>query len=979
MDATAYLPINDPNYLLQALANRIEEHTGIKNATQAAIDGLAPELTSLKISLSKELEERYVSENARLQAAADYLKGAAATGGEALTRGIQVGKSGLLFRESYSLAQNPPDSQCLYGLKVSPEVLSEWIDLRCPTRLEVTHVTPSEIHVNFYYLNLDEEKTLIDKGAINSVVYEAYIWKEREGEMRGTIAESVGLKLFSFPKEAFNSETAYMIRIRATCGGIVSEWSEAVRFATPEYGKCWTWREHTDNIKYNHFTIDKETNRIAKNDCDHHCTVVGKTPLSTDKASYVRFTVTQSKYKDSEEIYAGIAPYNVDQNYNFHPDTYGWYYDCFFSGLRAGKPYNYRCENKPYGPKNSWGKVVREGDTVGILFDPIKREISFVVNGVNFGVAYENIPIDVPLVPSVVTRHRDDTVTIDVSEFMPSVTAGIPQNIRKKASWDSISLEWDPVKGATFYQIEVDGGCFLDISVPVSFTKHGFFPETEHVFRVRTVKGNEVSEWSDPIMGQTKQACTFSELKWRESINNTAAVSIDKENHRVVKALNLKNGYSIAAGNTPIPLNTVVSWSIIMKTLNGTDGEGINVGVAPSDINPSIKRAFEYGWFIYCPDLGLWSGPPHNYRGRRYTQNKKSGEYIHEGDSVGIIFDTTQGDLSYVINGLNYTVAYERIPLDKPLVPCVLLTKFGTSVELDLAEVPNVERVNKEIHPPSNITTKSETYGTIKTSWDPVEDASFYQVEIEGSKTLGATADTTYTRNGLKPGEGYLIRVRTVKGTEVSEWSAPVKEFAEKKYFERCGWKECPDYVSFNKKYILSAESTRIALKINNNEYTTVIGSAPLPFNKVAAWNINILKTDDNGDGIFVGVAPFDIDQNTAFMKDHKYGWYIDCGLSELWSGPPQNYVGRKYGPKKKEGRYVRTGDSVGVVVDTSKGNISYIFGGKNLGVAYEGIPLDKPLVPCVVFIWFGDMIEISTGGDEGYETSKDEKDCIIS
>ena len=35
----------------------------------------------------------------------------------------------------------------------------------------------------------------------------------------------------------------------------------------------------------------------------------------------------------------------------------------------------------------------------------------------------------------------------------------------------------------------------------------------------------------------------------------------------------------------------------------------------------------------------------------------------------------------------------------------------------------------------------------------------------------------------------------------------------------------------------------------------------------------------------------------------------------------------------------MHTGDSVGVVMDTAKGELSFVVGGVNLGVAYEGIP----------------------------------------
>ena len=45
------------------------------------------------------------------------------------------------------------------------------------------------------------------------------------------------------------------------------------------------------------------------------------------------------------------------------------------------------------------------------------------------------------------------------------------------------------------------------------------------------------------------------------------------------------------------------------------------------------------------------------------------------------------------------------------------------------------------------------------------------------------------------------------------------------------------------------------------------------------------------------------------------------------------------------------------VVMDTTKGELSFVVGGVNLGVAYKGIPLDKPLVPCVILRNEGDSV----------------------
>ena len=45
--------------------------------------------------------------------------------------------------------------------------------------------------------------------------------------------------------------------------------------------------------------------------------------------------------------------------------------------------------------------------------------------------------------------------------------------------------------------------------------------------------------------------------------------------------------------------------------------------------------------------------------------------------------------------------------------------------------------------------------------------------------------------------------------------------------------------------------------------------------------------------------------------------------------------------------------------MDTTKGELSFVVSGVGLGVAYEGIPLDKPLVPGILLYWKGDSVEL--------------------
>ena len=172
-----------------------------------------------------------------------------------------------------------------------------------------------------------------------------------------------------------------------------------------------------------------------------------------------------------------------------------------------------------------------------------------------------------------------------------------------------------------------------------------------------------------------------------------------------------------------------------------------------------------------------------------------------------------------------------------------------------------------------------------------------------------------------------------------------------------CALKEFPDDVDGNKKYSVDEKNPRIATFIGGN-WCTIVGNTPLPKNKVTSWNIKILNLRKNdGSGIYIGVAPSDINQNDDNCD--KCGWYFDCYTSKLWSRPPHSDRNKKYGPRKGDGNYVHTGDIVGVVMDTTKGELSFVVNGVNLGVAYEGIPLDKPLVPCVILGWKGDSVEL--------------------
>ena len=60
-----------------------------------------------------------------------------------------------------------------------------------------------------------------------------------------------------------------------------------------------------------------------------------------------------------------------------------------------------------------------------------------------------------------------------------------------------------------------------------------------------------------------------------------------------------------------------------------------------------------------------------------------------------------------------------------------------------------------------------------------------------------------------------------------------------------------------------------------------------------------------------------------------------------------------------KEGKYIHTGDVIGVVMETAKGELTFILNETNISATYEEISLDKPLIPCILIGYEGDSIEL--------------------
>lgn len=241
---------------------------------------------------------------------------------------------------------------------------------------------------------------------------------------------------------------------------------------------------------------------------------------------------------------------------------------------------------------------------------------------------------------------------------------------------------------------------------------------------------------------------------------------------------------------------------------------------------------------------------------------------------------------------------------------------------------------------------------------DVMDDVNIEKVG-ESEIVIGEGGITQYTTYGLDKEAIYDFRVRAACRNRYSEWVDTVVEMPKKKFAD-CTWKRCPRYVDEWGKYIVTGINSRIVTKTGADcscWRTTVLGDVPLVGgNTINKWSIKVLQSKSDGNSILIGVAPITINQNSGTWST---GWYLDCFSSTLYSGAPQFYHDRQYGPRKSWGKYVLTGDIVDVEMDMKNKKLSFSLGGVEIGVAYDSIPIDIPLVPAVLLGYENDSIEL--------------------
>ncbi len=239
------------------------------------------------------------------------------------------------------------------------------------------------------------------------------------------------------------------------------------------------------------------------------------------------------------------------------------------TGITLGSVYIYRVRSEIGGVISDWSPSITAtpgatptgipqnitatpGDTsVSLIWDSVSGASGYDIeeNGTVIGSVRAVTYTHGGLTPDTQYTYRIRAVnTAGAGEWSAPVTAttlaspplAVPGNIMAMPTTNSISLLWDPVDGATGYDIEIDQTISQTVTQNV-YTLTGLSPDTQHTFRVRAVNGSTQGAWSGVLTATTLTDQPTTPPPGATSASYTASVLQDEEFILVFTASDIQN------------------------------------------------------------------------------------------------------------------------------------------------------------------------------------------------------------------------------------------------------------------------------------------------------------------------------------------------------------------------------------------------------------------------------------------------------
>lgn len=414
------------------------------------------------------------------------------------------------------------------------------------------------------------------------------------------------------------------------------------------------------------------------------------------KTGLHKFSVEVLSSTEPQDIYIGVAPVDIDVT-NFR-SWCGWYLHPASATLISGPPHNYSVTPMPLAAGEGHVKYpgnLFPGDVITLELDTNVGNLSFAINRKKLGVAYTGIPLDKPFVIASMLGKNDSIRVDPISATSPSLP---PTGIHViRTAQNEVTLAWDAdttVESTYYVTCEVAGGYADSAIAPIVYagktaecTVGGLIGGVEYDFFVS--RRGAADTWSAPVRVAVPGK-TFSDVKMlKNSVKGRDIIEIAEN---CMAATSRKAGsWHALLGDTLIfsgndedcEEGAKRSFKIKIVSLEGSSSD-MFIGVAPVDVDPNLVESHPlHGWFLSTYRSNIVSGPPQN---AQYLNYDPARAHIKTGDTVEVVCELDKKAksvaVSFVVNDKPLGVAFGDVPLDKPIVPLVLMRNKGDSVEL---------------------------------------------------------------------------------------------------------------------------------------------------------------------------------------------------------------------------------------------------------------------------------------------------------
>ncbi|MBY0117300.1 hypothetical protein H7K48_14455 [Paenibacillus xylanexedens] len=304
------------------------------------------------------------------------------------------------------------------------------------------------------------------------------------------------------------------------------------------------------------------------------------------------------------------------------------------------------------------------------------------------------------------------------------------------ATFNKLTVTWTAVKGATGYDLEIDG---TNVAVTgTTYSKTGLTANTEYTFRIRPKNAGGAGSWSDVTTGITQMSTPVIQ-------------------------------------SNPSQEEVVLIWSPVD---GATSYEVETDGVVVGDISDSIYM-----------HTGLKPGTAHKYRVRAISDNNisawsavKSQNTLPDSVNGLVVSAATNAAVTVKWTAVTGATGYD-LEIDGTVVPVtgVTYTKNGLAANTD--HTFRIRSKNAagagawsdlisgitQLNTPVLKATSEET--AINLTWADVADATKYEIEADGA-VVATVEEPSYSHTSLLPGTAHKYRIRALTETNTSAWTA---------------------------------------------------------------------------------------------------------------------------------------------------------------------------------------------------------------